>query len=208
MRFDDWGIDACVTGSQKGLMIPPGLAFVALSARAIEAAEKSTMPRFYLDLRRAVQSHARDDTPWTPAISLIIGADVALKMIRKEGIEQVWARHERLAAALRAGVRAVGLRLFSEAPTASVTAVCLPEGVVWADFNRALKIDNGVTVAGGQGDYAGKLFRMSHLGYYDELDMIACMAAVERALAAVGHRFEFGAGVGAVHKAFLNSELS
>lgn len=203
MRFDEWGVDACVTGSQKGLMIPPGLAFVALSPRAIDAVERSTMPRFYFDLRRALKSHAADDTPWTPAISLIIGADAALELIRKEGIEQVWKRHRCLASALRAGLQAVGLRLFSEAPTASVTAVVLPEGLVWADFNRALKIENGVTVAGGQGDYVGKIFRISHLGYYDELDMIACMAAVERALATVGYAFEIGAGVTAVHKALM-----
>ena len=131
MRFDEWGIDVCVTGSQKGLMIPPGLAFVALSARAIEAAERSTMPRFYFDLRRALKSYAGDDTPWTPAISLIIGADEALDMITEEGIELIWKRHERLASGLRAGIQAVGLRLFSRAPTASVTAVYVPGGVVW-----------------------------------------------------------------------------
>jgi serine---pyruvate transaminase len=203
MRFDEWGVDVCVTGSQKGLMIPPGLAFVALSPRAIEAVERSTMPRFYFDLRRALKSCASDDTPWTPAISLIIGADAALEMIREEEIENVWQRHERLAAGLRAGIQVMGLRLFSDAPTASVTAVVLPEGVAWTAFNRALKIDNGVTVAGGQGEYAGKIFRVSHLGYYDELDMIACMAALERALAAAGYTFEHGAGVAAMHRAFM-----
>lgn len=203
MRFDDWGVDACVTGSQKGLMVPPGLAFVALSPRAIEAVERSGLPRFYFDLRRALKSHVADDTPWTPAISLIVGADAALEMIRKEGVEHIWKRHERLASGLRMGVQAVGLRLFSEAPADSVTAVVLPPGVAWADFNRALKIDNGVTVAGGQGDYAGKIFRVSHLGYYDELDMIACMAAIERALVAVGYGFETGAGVTAVQKALM-----
>ncbi len=203
MRFDEWGVDACVTGSQKGLMVPPGLAFVALSPRAIETVERSTMPRFYFDLRRALKSYATDDTPWTPAISLIVGADAALELIKKEGIEQVWARHDRLASGLRAGIQAVGLSLFSQAPTASVTAVSLPASVAWADFNRALKTENGLTVAGGQGDYAGKLFRISHLGYYDELDMIACMGAVERALAAVGYAFDHGAGVAAVHKELL-----
>jgi aspartate aminotransferase-like enzyme len=206
LRFDEWGIDACVTGSQKGLMIPPGLAFVGLSTRAVEAVNRSTMPRFYFDLQRALKSYAAEDTPWTPAISLIIGADAALELIRKEGLEQVWKRHERLASGLRAGITAVGLHLFSRAPTASVTAISLPEGVAWTDFNRALKLENGVTVAGGQGDYAGKIFRISHLGYYDELDMIACMAAVERALAAVGFRFEHGAGVAAVQKALMRPQ--
>lgn len=98
--FDDWGIDVCVTGSQKGLMIPPGLAFVAVSKRAQEAMETSTLPKFYFDLRKALRSLEKDDTPWTPAISLIMGVDSALQMIRAEGIENIWRRHERLATGL------------------------------------------------------------------------------------------------------------
>jgi aspartate aminotransferase-like enzyme len=113
LRFDEWGIDACVTGSQKGLMIPPGLAFVALSQRAVAAIRKSTMPRFYFDLGKALAAYESNDTPWTPAASPIIGVDKALAMIHAEGIEQVWRRHERMARACRAGVAALGLKLFS-----------------------------------------------------------------------------------------------
>ncbi len=201
LRFDAWGIDVCVTGSQKGLMIPPGLAFVALSRRAISMMESSRTPRFYFDLKKALHAYEKDDTPWTPAVSLIVGVDAALEMIRAEGIENVWKRHERLAHALRAGIHAVGLRLFSSAPSHAVTAVWLPEGMDWKSFNRSLKVENGITIAGGQDDFAGKIFRVSHLGYYDELDMVTVMAAVERSLADQNHRFDLGSGVAAVQRA-------
>jgi len=208
LRFDAWGIDACVTGSQKGLMIPPGLAFVALSSRAIEATRRSTLPKFYFDLSRALKAHGTSETPWTPAVSLIIGLDAALEMIRAEGIENVWSRHRRLAFALQAGMEAIGLTLFSSAPSFAVTPVWLPEGVPWNAFNRALKTDNGITVAGGQGEFTGRIFRVSHLGYYDELDMVTVVAAIERALAANGYRFAPGAGVSATHRALMGGNES
>jgi aspartate aminotransferase-like enzyme len=203
LRFDAWGIDVCVTGSQKGLMIPPGLSFVALGPRAVKATESSTLPKFYFDLRRALKALETFDTPWTPAVSLIVGLGAALEMIRAEGIENVWARHRRLALALRAGIQAMGLRLFSDSPSYAVTPVWLPDGVAWKAFNQALKIDNGITVAGGQGDYTGKIFRISHLGYYDDLDMVAVTAAVERSLESVGVSGIAGKGVAAVQKELL-----
>lgn len=206
LRFDEWGIDVCVTGSQKGLMIPPGLAFVALSQRAIAAMESSKMPKFYFDLRKAVKSHADNDTPFTPAVSLIIGVDAALEMIRAEGIENVWKRHERLATALRAGVVGLGLKLFSDSPSYAVTPVWVPEGVVWKAFNNVLKGEKGITIAGGQDDYKDKIFRVSHLGYYDELDMIAFMGALEQTLAAVGYKFSLGAGLAATQQSFLSTK--
>jgi aspartate aminotransferase-like enzyme len=203
LRFDEWGIDVCVTGSQKGLMIPPGLAFVALSARAITAMQKSTLPKFYFDLGKALKAYEKDDTPWTPAISLIIGVDAALALILEEGIENVWSRHKRLAMALRSGVTGLGLRLFSDSPSFAVTPVWLPDGVEWKAFNKAMKIDNGITIAGGQDAFAGKIFRVSHLGYYDELDMITFVAALERTLATVGYSFVPGAGLAAVQRSLL-----
>ncbi len=202
-HLDQWGIDACVTGSQKGLMIPPGLAFVALGERAREAMTKSTMPRFYLSLQKALQSHAKNDTPWTPAVSLVIGVDQALQMIKEEGIENVWARHGRLARGLRAGVSAIGLRLFADCPSNAVTPVWVPEGVDWKQFNRNLKIENGITIAGGQDEFAGRIFRVSHLGYYDELDMVSVVSAIERSLHKAGFSFPVGAGVAAAHKSLL-----
>ncbi len=205
-RFDEWGVDVCISGSQKGLMIPPGLAFVALSAQAISAMQSSTLPKFYFDLRMALKAYESDDTPWTPAISLITGADAALRMLRDEGIENIWARHRRLANALTAGIRALGLRLFSESPSMAVTTVWLPEGIDWNAFNRTLKLEYGVTVAGGQEQYAGKIFRISHIGYYDDLDMVTVVAALERTLVAHRHTFTAGAGLAATQRALMEKQ--
>jgi aspartate aminotransferase-like enzyme len=201
MRFDEWGIDVCVTGSQKGLMIPPGLAFVALSQRAIAAMDSAKLPRFYFDLKKALKSYQDNDTPWTPAVSLVIGVDAALKLLVEEGIENVWARHQRLANAIRAGVSGCGLKLFSEFPSYAVTPVWVPEGVEWKKFNKILKGKYGITIAGGQDDFKDRIFRISHLGYYDELDMIGMIGALELTLKECGYAFEIGAGV----KALLQS---
>jgi aspartate aminotransferase-like enzyme len=203
LRCDAWGVDVCVTASQKGLMIPPGLAFVSLGERAAPAAGRSTMPKFYFDLGKALKARERGDTPWTPAVSLIRGVDASLGMIRGEGIENIWARHGRLARGLRAGISALGLPLFSGSPSNAVTAVRLPAGVAWKEFSGALKKESGVTFGGGQGEFAGKIFRIAHLGYFDELDMITAVAAVERALASCGYGFEAGAGITATQRSFL-----
>jgi aspartate aminotransferase-like enzyme len=186
------------------LMIPPGLSFVALSARAIEATKTSTVPKYYFDLRKALVSYEKNDTPWTPAASLVIGVDTALQMIRAEGIENVWRRHARLSTAIRAGVKALGLKLFSDSPSFAVTSVWLPDGIGWKRFNDVLKNTYGVTVAGGQGDYVGRIFRISHLGHCDELDAVSAIAVLERALNDCGWRVEPGGGVRAVQQTFLS----
>ena len=203
-RFDEWGIDVCVTGSQKGLMIPPGLALVAVSSRAIGAMETSKLPKFYFDLRKALKAYEKNDTPWTPAISLIIGLDAALQMIRAEGVEKIWRRHERLATALRAGIEAIGLRLFSDSPSFAVTPVWVPDGIEWKKFNSILKGKYGITIASGQEEFAGKILRIAHLGYYDELDMITILSALEMTLITCGHQFDPGKGVAAAQAFFVN----
>jgi aspartate aminotransferase-like enzyme len=182
-RFDDWGIDVCMTASQKGLMVPPGMGFVALSSRAVNATNASNTPRFYLDFRRALAAYEKDDTPWTPAVSLLAGLDEALAMIREEGLDAVWRRHERQAAAIRAGLEAIGVRLFSERPSSAVTAAWLPEGVSWSECKMMLQKDFGMWVAGGQGEYTGKIFRVSNLGYHDDAEVLGLIDAVERTLA-------------------------
>jgi aspartate aminotransferase-like enzyme len=204
LRFDEWGIDVCVTGSQKGLMIPPGLAFVALSERAIKSIQRSNLPKFYFDLRRVLASYEKHDTPFTPAISLIVGLDVALEMIKEEGIENLWKRHRQLALALRAGVKSLGLRLFSDHPSYAVTPVWVPEGIEWQTFNAILKGKYALTIAGGQDSYKGKIFRISHLGYYDHFDMIAMLSALELTLKECGYHFEHGAGLKAAQSAFFD----
>jgi len=205
-RFDDWGADICITGSQKGLMMPPGLALVAISERARDVINnREGLPQYYLSLKKALKSHAGNDTPFTPAVSLIIGLDEALQMVRAEGIENVWKRHEQLAEACRLGCQALGMELFSTSPSYAVTAVWLPEGVDWQQFNNTLKIENGITVAAGQDKYKGKIFRISHLGYYDELDMLTVIGGLERTLGMMKIPFETGAGVKAVQQAFAEA---
>jgi len=203
-HFDDWGADICITGSQKGLMMPPGLALVAMSERAQDVINAHTnSQQYYLSLKKALKAHAAEDTPFTPAVSLVIGLDEALQMIKAEGIENIWKRHERLASACRQGCSALGMELFSDSPSFAVTPVWLPEGVDWSAFNKALKQKNGITVAAGQDEYKGRIFRISHLGFYDELDMLTVIGGLERALKDICYPFETGAGVSAVQKAFL-----
>ncbi|KAK3605040.1 hypothetical protein CHS0354_000706 [Potamilus streckersoni] len=203
-HFDEWGVDVCVTGSQKGLMMPPGLALVAVSEQAEKAMEKATLPAYYLSLKKAIKAQAKEDTPFTPAVTLIIGLDEALQMIKVEGIENVWKRHQRLAHACRTGCEALGMKLFSNSPSLAVTPVWLPSGVEWKSFNKILKQDMGITVAAGQDDFLGKIFRISHLGFYDELDMLTVVGALEFTLKKINHPFTVGSGVAAVQKAFLN----
>ncbi len=200
MRFDEWDLDVVITGSQKGLMIPPGLAFVAFSERAWAAAGKATLPRYYFDLRLAKKALVSEDTPWTPAVTLILGVAEALGMIREEGVEQVWARHARLAGALRAGISALGLTLFGTPPSNAVTSALVPER--GADFMSIMKKKYQITMAGGQDQLKGKIFRVSHLGYYDEADMLSVLFAIESTLREIGHPHTEGAGLAAAQHFF------
>ena len=213
LRMDEWGIDVVVAASQKGMMIPPGLAFVAMSERAGKLIDRSNLPKYYFSLAAARKSLADSDTPWTPAITLVVGLDHALQMIRNEGLENVWARHDRLARAVRAGCEALHLSLFAKQPSNAVTAVVLPAEVDGKKFLKVAKEDFAITLAGGQGHLKGKIFRIAHLGYYDELDIVALMSALEGALRKCGfpgsgHMFEEGAGVQAAQKVFDSSSRS
>lgn len=201
MRFDDWDLDVVVTGSQKGLMIPPGLAFIALSERAWQRTERSDLPSFYFDLVEARKALEKGDTPWTPALTLVLGLAESLSMIRQEGRENVWARHERLADGLRRGMTALGFDLFGTPPSNAVTSVRVPEG--GEKFQSVMKSKYGITMAGGQDHLKGKIFRVSHLGYYDEGDMLAFLHCAERALSDLNLPFESGAGVAAAQQAFM-----
>lgn len=203
LRMKEWDLDVVITGSQKGLMIPPGLAFLAASDRAWEKIKASQLPKFYFDLLAARKALQSNDTPWTPAISLILGVDTALSMIRKETLEKVWERHSRLAASLRAAAEAIGLQVLAKNPSSALTALQIPNSIDATQFSSVLKNTFGITAAGGQGELAGKIVRISHLGYYDELDMISVISALEMTLSKCGYRFEAGAGIRAAQMAFL-----
>ncbi len=196
--MDRWGIDVLVTGSQKALMLPPGLAMVALSERAWKQTEHARLPRFYFDFARERKALGERTSAWTPAISLVSGLHTALQMIRAEGLSQVFARHARLAAATRAAATALGLELLApRAPSPAATGILVPSGVAGGRLVRYLRDQMGVTVAGGQGHLTGKIVRVAHLGYVGPFDVVIGIAALEMALSRLGHRVSFGRGVAA-----------
>lgn len=203
MRADEWGVDMVVVGSQKGLMLPPGLAFLSVSEKAKKMIDSSKSPKFYFNLKKALKTYEADDTPWTPAITLVVGARKALQMMVDEGIDNVIARHAFLANACRKGVQALGLELFSQAPANTLTAVKVPDGVDGGAFVKKIRDEKGVTIAGGQAQYKGKIFRIAHLGYMNHFDVLISLSATEMVLKELGYSFEPGAGVKAAQQALL-----
>lgn len=195
VKMDDWGVDVMVTSSQKALMSPPGLAFVAVSERAWRRIESFPSPSMYLCLKAYRKGLPDDDSPYTPAITLMMGVRKALEMIRAEGIENVWRRTARLARATRAAAEAMNLRVFAKDPTDSLTAILLPDGFDEPAFRRRLRDEHGIVVAGGQDQLKGRVFRISHMGYVDDADTLAALGAIELVLTAMGHRFTPGAGL-------------
>lgn len=203
LPMDRWGLDVVVSGSQKALMLPPGLAFLALSARAHARRKQAGIARYYFDLDEEDRSAPTGETAWTPAVGLIQGLDTVLERFSTVGLPAVVRHHERLAEATRAGVRAMGLTLFAkDAPAPGLTAVEVPAGVDGKKLVALLRDRFALTVAGGQDAYAGKIFRLAHLGYFDELDMIAALSATQMALTALGHRSAPGAAVAAAETVF------
>ncbi|MDO8880191.1 MAG: alanine--glyoxylate aminotransferase family protein [Coriobacteriia bacterium] len=204
-RTDEWGLDVVMTGSQKGLMLPPGLAACTVSEKAWRAYERSTLPKYYFDWMKYKKNIEKDTTPFTPAVSLVLGLVVALKMIREEGLENTIARHSMLAEATRRGCEALGLTLFAppEGRGSAVTPVWVPEGVDGKKIVSILKNKYGITIAGGQDDYAGRIFRVGHLGYFGVFDIITTLAGLEMTLAELGYAFERGSGIAAAQAVFM-----
>src|ERR1700691_1275318 len=199
-KMDEWGVDAFVTGSQKALMLPPGLGMVALSARAIDVAQKNKTPRFYFDLLKELKAQ-RDEhtTAWTAAVSLIFGLNKSLELIHAEGLPQVYARHALMAEATREAAAALGLKLIApDNPAPGVTGILVPEGLDGGKLVKFLRDSLGVSVQGVQDQMKGKLVRIGHMGFLSPFDMLIAVAALEMALAHLGHRFDSGAGVAAV----------
>ncbi|MBO8139157.1 MAG: alanine--glyoxylate aminotransferase family protein [Thermosipho sp. (in: Bacteria)] len=201
LKMDEWGIDVVVSGSQKGVMLPPGLAFIALNEKAWKLVENSNNSKYYFDLKQYNKKYP--DNPWTPGVNLIYMLRKAINMIKEEGIENVWERHKVLADATRAAVKAMGLELFSKRPGNVATAVKVPEGVDGNKLTKIMRDKYGVTIAGGQAHLKGKIFRISTLGYLSIFDTIVGISALEFTLNELGYKVEFGTGVKAAQEVFF-----
>ena len=203
LAMDAWDIDVVVSGSQKGLMLPPGLGFCALSEKAWRKTQTSTLPKFYFSLADELKYVVKNEVRFTPAVSIVVGLLEALRMMETEGLANVFKRHDRLARATRAGVEALGLELFAKAtPSPAVTAVAAPKGLDSEKVVAAYSQSQNITIAGGQGEMKGKLFRLGHMGYAAEFDVINALAALEQVLADIGHPVDFGSSVRAAQKIF------
>lgn len=204
LKADDWFCDMVVSGSQKGLMLPPGLGFISVSQKAMKLVEASRSPRYYFDLRKAKKALDKTDTPFTPAITLVIALIEVLRMLKEDGLEKVFLRHKKMADATRAAMKGMGLELF--APSASsdaVTAVNVPAGLDGEKLVKTMRDTYGVTIAGGQDELKGKVFRIAHMGFIEEFDIIAGISCLEKVLSQMGYKFQLGSGVKAAEEVFL-----
>jgi aspartate aminotransferase-like enzyme len=196
LKTDAWGVDIVAGGSQKALMLPPGLAVLSVSDKAWKVIDTIEAPCFYLDLKAYRKSLAKNDTPYTSAVTLIRGLKVAVDMLNEIGIERIWARTALLAKAMREACKAIGMTVLSKEPSDSVTGICFPEGV-GDEFRKTMEKRYGISVAGGQEHLKGKIFRVSHMGYVDPLETIGVIAAIEYTLAEMGQKVQIGKGVAA-----------
>src|SRR5205823_9356342 len=207
-EMDAWGLDVVVSGSQKALMTPPGLGTCAVSEAA--AAATGSSPRFYFDWERTRKAQAKLDAAFTPPVSLVAALDVALGLLLAEGLEAAFERHVRLGRAARAGAKAMGLELFSpdEDRSAVVTAIRAPDGIDSTDVVRGLRDRFGITIANGQGDLLGKIFRLGHIGWFDVFDITTMLAAVESVLVDLGADVERGVAVTAALEAYEHTPVA
>ena len=203
--MDAWNLDVVVSGSQKALMLPPGLSFVALSEKAWRLVDHSNLPKYYFNFKEGLKSAQKNQNTFTPAITLVIGLSESLRKIRKEGLEPLFTRHDLLARATREAVKALGLELYAaESPSNALTAVKIPEEIGAAEIKDRFFEEFGITVAGGQDRAKGKIIRIAHLGYYGRLDMVMVISALEMLLKEMGYKFELGAGVRAAEQVLIS----
>jgi aspartate aminotransferase-like enzyme len=204
--LDDWGIDVLVTGSQKALMLPPGLGFIALSDRAWQRTKQATLPRFYFDLNLERKNQQKGSGAFTPAVSLIFGVRASLDMMQREGLDNVYARHTRMSRATRAAATALGLRLLApDSPSPAATGVYLPEGIDADQVLDYLRDHMNITLAEGQDQLKGKVIRIAHVGYMGAFDVITAIAALEMALRKFGVELPFGKGVAAAQEVLMEA---
>jgi aspartate aminotransferase-like enzyme len=196
IKTDAWGLDVVITGSQKALMLPPGMAFVSVSDKAWAMADKAKNAAFYFNFKKERENQTKNQTAFTPTVSLIIGLQEVFKMMKAEGLENMFARQGQLAHAMRDGMKAAGLALFpKESPSDALTTVLAPDGVDGQAVYKNLRVKYGITAAGGQDHLKGKIFRLSHMGYADRFDVITAVAATEMVLKGLGHPVKLGSGV-------------
>ena len=203
MFSDGWFLDVVVSGSQKGLMLPPGLGFISVSPKAWNLINQSKCPKYYFDLKSAKKSLDKTDTPFTPAISLIVALNEALKMIKAQGLENILLRYKRMAQATQAAAKALGLELFApQAASDAVTSIKVPSDIDGQKLVKTMRDTYGVTIAGGQAEFKGKIIRIAHMGYIGEPDIILAIACLEKVLFQMGYKFQLGAGVKAAQMIF------
>ncbi|MCM8799763.1 MAG: alanine--glyoxylate aminotransferase family protein [Candidatus Omnitrophica bacterium] len=209
LKTDAWNCDVVVSGSQKGLMLPPGLGFISVSKKAWNLIKIANCPRYYFDLIKAKEALDKVDTPFTPAISLIVALNESIKMIREEGLENIFRRHRIMAEATRKAIKAMGLELFTSPECASdvVTAVKVPQGIDGEKLVKTMRDTYGVTIAGGQSELKGKIFRIAHMGYIEEFDIIVCISCLEKVLYDMGYKFELGTGTKTLEEVFLENKI-
>ncbi len=201
-RTDAWHIDLLATGSQKALMLPPGLAFLTVSKKAWQKIDAHQPPTFYFDLKKYRAKLADPDTPFTPAHTLLRALRVSLQRIRAEGIENVWARHAKMAAAAQAGFQAIGLELFASPPAEGLTAVKVPASIDGSELLKKLEKQYGLKLSGGQDSLKGKIIRLAHMGHMDFFDVLAALSGIELVLLEMGYKLEPGKAVAAAQRAF------
>lgn len=207
LEIDEWALDVVIGGSQKSLMIPPGLAYCSVSDKALQRAETATNPNFYFNLRKHIEAGPKGDSPWTPASSLLLGMAEVLRFIRELGRDQLIRNAQLLARATRESAQALGLELFARnaIPAGAVTAIRAPDGLDSGQIVRAYKDHFEAVIANGQGSMKGQIFRFAHLGYFDFHDLFATIAELEIILHKLGREVEFGSGVQAAQAVYLDA---
>ncbi len=198
---DQWGVDVVVGGSQKGLMLPPGLSFLSLNNTAQELIKKSDLPKYYFDLKKALAKHQANDTPYTPAVGLVVALAASLEAINKEGVEKRWGRFEKMAKAVKSAAEGLGLSLLSARPSASVTAIQVPPEIKSSQIVKLLRSKYGLSIAGGQAQLKDKIIRIAHMGWINEQDLISSFSLLEAVLKESGHKFKIGSSLQQIEEA-------
>ncbi|GHT42892.1 serine-pyruvate aminotransferase [Endomicrobiia bacterium] len=203
-RTDEWKVDVVVSGSQKGFMLAPGLAFITLSDKAWRLTESSRLPKFYFDIRKYKKSYATNETPFTPPVTLIVALQESIKLIKERGLENIWNDNKLLAKAARSGMKALGLELFGEVPCEVVTSASVPVEI-GGKIVKILREKYGVSIAGGQGNLKGKIIRFAHMGYIGKADLLVGLACLEMVLSELGVKIEKGKAVAAAQEELLKA---